>query len=65
MRMICNKCKNFIRYEKGNEGEFVLKKVIGVAYESIYLCNSCLKDNTENYYKLEGAYPVLVDKKER
>lgn len=61
MMMLCNKCKSLIMYKDGNEGEFVLRKAIGSAYEGIYLCNSCLKDNVENYYKLEGAYPVMVN----
>ena len=61
MMMLCNKCKNLIMYKDGSEGEFVLRKAVGNAYESIYLCNSCLKDNAENYYKLEGAYPVMVN----
>lgn len=65
MRMICNKCKNFIKYVDGSEGEFVLKRVMGTAYETIYLCNKCLNECTENYYRLEGAYPVMVSIEEK
>lgn len=65
MMIICNGCKNFVKFEGKQEGEFVLKKGLGIVYESVYLCKSCLNHNKENYYRLEGAYPVMVNIEEK